>query len=160
MVWLDNRLTFATHIREKINKAQAADSKIKSLIQTYIFSPRLVQKIQIAAVQVIALFGSKIWWHRQKVYKKKIQKLLNRQRRAISGMYESTPITPLMEKVGLIPVAIMLDYYQRRYTYRLLTLADGHPIKDILPISLKIGDEKSQPEELQKITKSGLPTKK
>ena len=48
------------------------------------------------------------------------------------GMYQSTPIAPLISEAGLIPARIMLDYRQRRYTYRLLTLLDGHPTKDIL----------------------------
>lgn len=63
-------------------------------------------------------------------------------------MYRSTPIAPLMGEAGLIPAAIMLDYRQHRYAYRLLTLADGHLTKDILPISLKIGDGGAQPGEL------------
>ncbi len=42
----------------------------------------------------------------------------------------------------------MLDYRQRRYEYRLLTLPDGHPTKDILPVSLRIGDGSAQPGEL------------
>jgi len=42
----------------------------------------------------------------------------------------------------------MLDYRQRRYGYHLLTFPDGHPTKDILPVSLKIEDGSTQPEEL------------
>ena len=63
-------------------------------------------------------------------------------------MYQSTPIAPLMSEAGLIPAKIMLDYRQRRYAYRLLTLSDGCPTKDILPISLKMGDGSAQPGEL------------
>lgn len=36
-------------------------------------------------------------------------------------------------------------YRQRKYAYRLLTLPDGHPTKDILPVSLRSGDGSAQP---------------
>ena len=57
-------------------------------------------------------------------------------------------MAPLIGKVGFILAAIMLDYCQRRYAYRFLTLPDGHSVKDILPISLKMGDGGAQPEKL------------
>ena len=63
-------------------------------------------------------------------------------------MYRRTSIAPLMSEAGLIPARILLNYRQRRYAYRLLTLPDGHPAKDILPFSLKIGDESAQPGKL------------
>ena len=107
----------------------------------------LVRKIQIAAVQTITLFEAEIWWRGQKTYQEKIQKPLNRQGRAITGIYQSTPIGPLMGKLGLIPAHILLDYRQRIYAYRLLTLPDGNPAKDILPITLRSGDGSAQPGE-------------
>ncbi len=89
-----------------------------------------------------------IWWHRQKVHQEEIQKLLNRQGQAITGMYRNTPIGPLMSESGLIPAEIMLDYRQRKYAYRLLILSDGHPTKDILLITLRVGNGNTQPGEL------------
>ena len=41
----------------------------------------------------------------------------------------------------------MLDYRQRKYAHRLLTLPDSHPTKDILLITLRVGDGNAQPEE-------------
>ncbi len=97
----------------------------------------MVRKIQIAAVQAIALFGAEIWWRGQKMYQEEIQKLLNRQARAITGMYRSTPVGPLMSESGLVPAHVLLDYRQRNYAYRLLTLPDGNPAKDILLVTLR-----------------------
>lgn len=53
-----------------------------------------------------------------------------------------------MTELDLIPTRIMLDYQQRKYAYRLITLPDGHPAKYILPITLEAGDESAQPGEL------------
>lgn len=109
---------------------------------------RLVRKIEIAAVQVIAFFGSEIWWHGQKIHQREIQKLLNKQEQAITGMYQNISIAPLMSEAGLIPTVIMLDHCQQKYAHRLLTLPDGHPTKDILTVSLILGDGNAQPGEL------------
>ena len=55
-------------------------------------------------------------------------------------MYQSTPVGPLMSESGLIPAHVLLDYRQRKYAYRLLTLPDENPAKNILPVTLRSGD--------------------
>ena len=45
---------------------------------------------------------------------------------------------------------IFLDYYQKRYTHRLLSLSNLHPTKEILLISLREGDKGFQPREVPK----------
>lgn len=61
-MWLDSGLTifFGTHIRERAKQARAAEARIKGLTRTYGLPPGLVRKIQIAAVEAIALFGAEI----------------------------------------------------------------------------------------------------
>lgn len=73
--------------------------------------------------------------------------MLNRQRRAITGTYPGTPIHPLLSEAGLIPAKLLLDFRQKSYAYRLLTLLNHHPTKQILPISLRDGDKSSQSGE-------------
>lgn len=60
-MWFDSQLTFNSHINEKLRKAKIAKSKIKGLSKTYRLSLALVQRIQIAVVQFIALYGAEIW---------------------------------------------------------------------------------------------------
>ncbi len=78
--------------------------------------------------------------------------MINRQARSITGMYSSTPIYSLLSEAGLIPASTLLDYRQRIYTCRLLRLPDRHPAKEILPISLRKGDQDFQPGELPENT--------
>ncbi len=130
-----------------MGKAKIAESRIKGLSKTYGLPPALVRRIQVAAVQSIALFGAEIPWKNQKTYQNEIQKLINRQARSITGMYPSTPIAALMCESGLIPAHIMLDFRQRIYAYRLLSLPESIPTKDILPITLRRGDGNAQPED-------------
>lgn len=55
-------------------------------------------------------------------------------------------------KAGLIPAKLLLDSRQKAYAYRLLTLPNCHPTKQVLPISLREGDKNSQPGEQPKDT--------
>lgn len=74
--------------------------------------------------------------------------MIKRQARSITGMYLSTPIAALMSESGLIP-HILHDFRQRKYACRLLSLPDSIPTKDILPITLRVGDGNAQPEDQQ-----------
>ncbi len=114
------------------------------------FPSELVRKIQIVAVQAIALFGAEFWWRRQKIYHSEIQKLLNRQGQAITDIYQNTSLGPLMSESGLIPTRILLDYRQRKYAYRLLTLPDRNLTKSVLPVTLRLANRNTQPGEQPK----------
>lgn len=85
-MWFDSRLTFTSHVSEKMRKAKIAESRIKSLSKNYGLCPALIRRIQIAAVQSVALYGAEIWWKNQKNHQNEIQKLINRQARSITGM--------------------------------------------------------------------------
>ncbi len=86
-IQLNSGLIFSIHIKERIKYTRAAKARIKGLTRDYRFPAGLVKNIQIADVQAIALFDVEIWWHGQKWCQEEIQKLLNRQRRAITDMY-------------------------------------------------------------------------
>ena len=139
-MWLDSRLSFNAHISERLGKAKIAESRIRGLSKAYGLPPALVRRIQVAAVQSVALYGAEIWWKNQKTHQNEVQKLINRLACSITGMYPSTPIAALMNESGLVPAHIMLDFRQRMYAYRLLSLPDSIPTKDVLPITLQIGD--------------------
>ena len=109
-VWLDSHLNFAAHVNERMKKARAAELRIKGLSKTYRLCPVLVQRIQIAAVQSVALYGAELWWKGQKHFQKDLQKLINRQAQSIKGIYQSTPISPLMSESGLLPAHVLLDF--------------------------------------------------
>lgn len=53
--WLDSHLNFAAHVNERMKKAKAAEFRIKGLSKTHGLRRALVRRIQIAAVQSVAL---------------------------------------------------------------------------------------------------------
>ena len=71
-MWLNSRLTFDPHVSEKLRKAKTAEGRIKGLSKTYGLSPALVRRIQIAAVQSVALYGAEIWCKTQKNHQNEI----------------------------------------------------------------------------------------
>ena len=95
-IWLDSQLKFTAHINEKVQRARTAEIQIKGLTRNYGLAPALIRRIQIAVVQSIALYGAELWWRGQKNHESTVQKLLNRQGRAITGMHPSTPIHSLL----------------------------------------------------------------
>ena len=146
-IWLDSGLNFGSHFRERLKRAKTVEAQIRRLTKTYGLPPALVRRIQIAAVQSVALYGAELWWKNQKTHQNEIQTLINRQARSITGIYPSTPVPALMSESGLIPAHIMLDFRQRKYAYRLLSLPESIPTKAILPVTLRIGDGNAQLED-------------
>lgn len=70
--------------------------------------------------------------------------MFNWQGRTITDIYPSMPINPLLSEIGSIPAKLLLDFWQRSYTYRLLILLDYHLTKQILSINSRDGNESSQ----------------
>lgn len=54
-----------------------------------------------AAVQSIELYGAELWWKGQKNLENEVQLPINRQARAIMGMWPSTPISPFVKRSGI-----------------------------------------------------------
>ena len=74
-IGLNSQLKFTAHINERLKKAKSVEIQIKQLSATYGLAPGLVRRIQIAAVQPIALYGVKLWWKRQKNHEYKVHNL-------------------------------------------------------------------------------------
>ncbi|KAL1978972.1 hypothetical protein VTN96DRAFT_7858 [Rasamsonia emersonii] len=146
-IWLDAGLTLKVHYLTCLRKARMAEARVQSLCRQQGLPPGLVRKIQVAAVQAVALYGVELWWQGQKDRLAGIQQLVNRQARAITGMFRTTPIGPLVREAGLEPAETLLEARQLGYIIRLLGLPGDHPAKQILPVTLREGDQHAQPGE-------------
>lgn len=63
-------------------------------------------------------------------------------------MYPSTFLDLSLSETGLILASTFLDYCQKLYIYQLLSLLKEYFTKQILPISLRIGNRNFQLREL------------
>jgi len=83
------------------------------------------QRIQVAAVQVVALYGSELWWRGQRNRAQETQMLLNEQGRRITDCFRTTPQEALMNDAGLRPAEAVLNTWVRRYKLRQLMMPDA-----------------------------------
>lgn len=59
----------------------------------------------------------------------------------ITGMLWSTPMKVVLREAGLMPVVSLRNNRQWRYDIRLLTAQVTQPVRDILPVTLREGEE-------------------
>ncbi|EED23618.1 reverse transcriptase, putative [Talaromyces stipitatus ATCC 10500] len=146
-ILLDNQLTWKSHYNARIKTARNTIIRLNSLCRANGLPPALVRRIQKATVQAQLLWGAEIWWQGQKTWAQRIQILINKQARGITGMFPKTPIGALIREAALEPATVLLDARVARYTARLLALPDTHPTAQILPVTLRHGDLHAQPGE-------------
>lgn len=148
-VWLDRGLTISTYIKEKLKQAQEVEARIRGLTGTYRLFLELVQKNPWQLFRLLHYLALRSGGAGRKYVRKKFKSFFNKQKRAMTSMYQSTLVATLVSDSGLIATHILLDYRQRKYyAYRLLTLPDGNLAKEILLITLRLGNGNAQPGEL------------
>jgi len=114
-VWLDDMLTLNDHTKKTLAKVRKVQNRVKSLMTKKGLSSEGCQKIQVAAVQAVALYGSELWWRGQENRAQEVQKLLNEQGRRATGCFSTTPQGALMNGAGLRPAKALLNNQKRQY---------------------------------------------
>ena len=138
---LDSKLSFKAHYQKRFLLAKQASQRIKGLTGKFGLASGLVRKIQLAVVQSIALYGSEIWWKGQKQAVEQLQKIINSQARAIIGALSTSPIDLIVDYAKVTPAENLLDNRQRKYALRGLKQTSLEPLNELLPQTLKYGDE-------------------
>ena len=114
-VWLDDMLTLNDHTKKTLEKARRAQHRVRSLMPKKGLSSEGCKRIQVAAVQAVALYGSELWWHGQKNKTREVQVLLNEQGRRVTRFFKTTPQVALMNDVGLQPAVAPPNNWVRCY---------------------------------------------
>jgi len=128
---MDAHQTFKEHHIRCMNKARAADDRLRMLTRMHGIVPEKVSPVQIACVQGVALYGSKLWWDPNEIGRREDhQLLLNRQGRSTLGALPTTPRVPLMRDSGLTPAPVGIDCRQQRLVARLASTCEGSQQKE------------------------------
>ena len=146
-IWLDAGLSLKEHRQIRLQKAQKAENRLKAISGTFGLASGLVRRVQIAAVQSVALYGAELWWKGQKDAINKLQKLINKQSRAITGALTTSPIDLLLKEAEMTPAEPLLDHKQRKFTLRALKLPSTNPANQLLPPTLRYGDVSGMPSQ-------------
>jgi len=118
-------LTLNDHTKKIFAKARRAQSRVRSLMSTKGLNPEGCQRIQVAAVQAVALYGAELWWEGQQNRANEVQKILNEQGRRVTGCFRTTPQGALMNDAGLRPANAILNNRVRRYKMRQMMMPDA-----------------------------------
>jgi len=108
-VWLDDMLTLNDHTKKTLAKARRAQNRVRSLMVKKGLSSEGCKRIQVAAVQAVALYRSELWWHGERNRAQEVQTLLNEQGRRVTGCFRTTPQGALMNDAGLRPAVSLLN---------------------------------------------------
>jgi hypothetical protein len=138
---VDPKLSFKTHFENRMASAKGALQQVSSLSRSNGgLSVNLMRRVVTAAVTSVATYGSEIWWRGQKDRLHKVQRLLNSQARAITGLLRSTPRTFLQTASGLLNAQDLLDHRQTKFAMRALNANGDHPTHQLLPANFRFGE--------------------
>jgi hypothetical protein len=90
-MWMDSAFNFNEHFTKRMAKAAQKEKELQRLHGKYGMTPCNIRNIMTATVQSTALFRAEIWWRNQKDKAKKVQKMINRHARAITGYIRPPP---------------------------------------------------------------------
>lgn len=86
---------------------------------------------------------------RPEMMEQRVSKTHQQTGRVVTGMMLSAPVGVVIHEAGLQPPLSVLNNRQSRYGYRLLAAPVTLSAYNILPVSLREGDEQAQPGEQQ-----------
>ena len=84
---MDRKLNFQQHHEVVMTKAKKVQGRVKGITGRLGLRPENAKKVQIAAVQSVALYGSELWWDGQIGREHELQKLINKRRPHRNGIW-------------------------------------------------------------------------
>ncbi|RKK17283.1 hypothetical protein BFJ66_g17959 [Fusarium oxysporum f. sp. cepae] len=144
-IWLDSRLSFRLHVEKWAAKAKAVAYHLRGLTNTVHGPlPSAVRGAVRACVEPVLLHGSEAWYpgktrprwtHPTKDLPSSNQhlvqimtKAMKQAMKAILPVWKTTPITVLHRESGIPPVDQLLDARRLRFSARLKSLDEAHPL--------------------------------
>ena len=144
-IWLDSRLSFRIHVEKWAAKAQAVAYHLRGLTNTkHGPLPAAVRSAVRACVEPVLLYGTEAWypgttrprWNQptkdlsssNQHLIQRMTRAMNQSMRAILPVWKTTPIAALHRESGIPPVAQLLEARRLRFSARLKSLDEAHPL--------------------------------
>ncbi|KAL9563791.1 hypothetical protein ACKAV7_012033 [Fusarium commune] len=144
-IWLDSRLLFRIHVEKWAMKAQAVAYHLRGLTNTkHGPQPAAVRSAVRACVEPVLLYGAEAWypgttrpqWSQptkdlplsNQHLIQRMTKAMNQSMRAILPVWKTTSIAALHRESGIPPVAQLLEARRLRFSARLKSLDEAHPL--------------------------------
>ena len=141
-IYLDRKLNFQHHIREKINVATRTLHAIMRLLSSeWGLDAKAGRHLYLACVTSVSDYGAEIWFNEQKNYIQKFQRLQNTALKKILGTFKTSPTQAMQIEAEVLPPELRLRQKCNNYALRLTTLAENHPTRRRLPRTYPPGYE-------------------
>ncbi|KAF7568383.1 Dimer-Tnp-hAT domain containing protein [Pyrenophora tritici-repentis] len=156
-IYLDNRLSFKSHVSIRVSQARQAFYRLGRLANIELgLSTHAIRQLYLACVTSVSDYGAQIYWQNQPYATKKLQSLHNLACRKTLGVFRTAPTVPTSLEASLLPPAIRLNSTIRNYASRANLLANTHPIAKaitrIQSTNLQRSKKPNQHRQLQTIT--------
>lgn len=133
--WLDQRLSYKTHVDKRLQLASGVIQNIKRLT-----SPsrglRLnqIRQLYLSCVTTVLDYGSILWYQKYGTEKhsNKYQRIQNIAARMITGAYYGSPAKALEVEAAILPCRVRHLKLAYSYALRILRLQTIHPIQECL----------------------------
>ncbi|KAL6360886.1 hypothetical protein LRP88_05619 [Fusarium phalaenopsidis] len=144
-IWLDSRLSFRVHVEKWAAKAKAVAYHLRGLANTkHGPLPSAARSAVRACVEPVLLHGAEAWypgtsrprWNQpskdvpssNQHLTQRMTEAMNQSMRAILPVWKTTPIAALHRESGIPPVAQLLEARRLRFSARLKSLDEAHPL--------------------------------
>jgi ribonuclease HI len=144
-IWLDSGLSFRIHVEKWAAKAQAVAYHLRGLTNIkHGRLPAAVRSAVRACVEPVLLYGAEAWypgttrpqWSQptkdlpssNQHLIQRMTKAMNQSMRAILPVWKTTPTAALHRESGIPPVAQLLEARRLRFSARLKSLDEAHPL--------------------------------
>jgi len=143
-VWLDSQLTLRDHQTTRLKEGHKAMARLRRLTGQMELSPGNCRKVMMACVQSVAVFRSELWWkgdHSRATIGQAngLQLVVNQEAWATTGCFRTTNLRALSMESGLRVAVTQLEYRQRWFELRLLSLPQGDQVREMVRVPTAIG---------------------
>ncbi|CUS06783.1 unnamed protein product, partial [Tuber aestivum] len=135
-VWLDRKLLFNYHVKQKTAAATRALNMISRLSNSeWGLSAPAMRQLYYTCITPVADSGAEVWWKGQIGLANKLQKLQAEANRRILGAFRTSPTAAMEIEAATLPIPWRFDRQCKRYAYRVLQMHSDHPIRQRTPSS-------------------------
>lgn len=129
-IYLDQKLLFHNHVKQKVNEATKIFYQIKRLSNIKRgLSFYAIRQLYIACITLITDYMVLIWWRGQRYILDKYQKLQNQALKKILEAFKTSPIQAMEIKASLPPSKLRFRRICRSYILRTLSFNQSHTIR-------------------------------
>ena len=155
-IWIDQKLTFKTHVDKRVALATRVLHSIDRLQNSeWGLTAMATRQLYQTCITAISDYGSEIWWNNQKSHMQKYQKLQNLGLKKILKAFKISPIAAIKIKANIPSIEVRLNQKNQKLALQIIKIDNKHPIR--LKTPRNFFTEYGSPEPPKLLEPSGFP---